>query len=335
MKIKKFIAKTPAEAMKMAKEEFGEDVAILKTTKKKGKVELLVAIDTENETVETSFAKQINSHPISSSLGNDASLLGIMLGGNKFKIEGDDLLRLYLGLVDKGKKIRDDLKKKLIKLINCAPSLSVSGNKKIFLVFVGPPGGGKTTTLCKIAFMHKDQKPAIFSTDLYRLGAINQLEKFSEISNSDLYKIYNTNDLKEALEKTKKNNLILVDTPGISLNDKERLKQTKKIIDYLQPDEIHLILPSIMQSVSIVKTINYFNYFQLNRILLTKMDEMISFESILTIIGRANIPFSYFTNGQNIQSDISHSNPESLVDIILDSNAAHMMLYSKINKKGI
>ncbi len=76
-------------------------------------------------------------------------------------------------------------------------------SKKIVAI-VGPTGVGKTTCIAKLAAISKilnNLKIGIISIDTYRLGAIDQLRIFSEVSSIDMLVAYEPNEMPSLIKK--------------------------------------------------------------------------------------------------------------------------------------
>ena len=53
-------------------------------------------------------------------------------------------------------------------------------------------------------------------------------------------------------------------------------------------------------------------------IIITKIDETVSFGPILNLASEVGRPFTYYTNGQDVPADIQVADARRLVDLILD-----------------
>ncbi len=111
------------------------------------------------------------------------------------------------------------------------------GKKSKVVALVGPTGVGKTTSIAKLAAISKilhNLDVGIISIDTFRLGAIDQLRIFSEISNIDLLVAYEPEEMPGLISKLKNKDLILIDTVGRSQKNKDELKNIKKFFDFFR-----------------------------------------------------------------------------------------------------
>ena len=91
------------------------------------------------------------------------------------------------------------------------------GNR--ILVFTGPPGAGKTTTLTKIAiqeFLARRVSVRIISVDPYRVASHEKLRSFAGILGTGFTAATTMREFIEAVEEFRGKNVLLIDTPGYS-----------------------------------------------------------------------------------------------------------------------
>ena len=107
--------------------------------------------------------------------------------------------------------------------------LSKQSKPKV-ISLVGPTGVGKTTCIAKLAVISKilhNLDIGLISIDTYRLGALDQLKIFSEISNIDFLVAYEPNDIKKFMKKFKNKDIVFIDTVGRSQNNIKLLNAIK------------------------------------------------------------------------------------------------------------
>lgn len=79
-------------------------------------------------------------------------------------------------------------------------------NDEDTLVLIGPTGAGKTTTLSKIGAKYafdEDKVVGFVTFDVYRIGAVQQLEIYADILNSSIEVAYTQNQLRERIQDLK------------------------------------------------------------------------------------------------------------------------------------
>ena len=215
------------------------------------------------------------------------------------------------------------LHKKISDRIITAPPVKISDKNSKVITFVGTTGVGKTTTICKIAAICKyfnHYNVAIISVDTYRLAAIDQLKIFTEIANIPLEIAYSTEELNKMINKHQDKQIIFIDTVGRSPKKEEDIKEIKNFIQSTSSHEVHLILSATSSLSAMKETVRQFGQVMPNRLIISKIDEAVSYGNILNIIDYTQLPLSYFTTGQVIPDDIEAVDKNKITGLILRSN---------------
>jgi len=192
------------------------------------------------------------------------------------------------------------------------------------VALVGPTGVGKTTCIAKLAVISKifhKLDIGIISLDTFRLGAIDQLKIFSEISNVDLLVGYEPDDVPKLVNKFRKKDLIFIDTAGRSQNNAASLKEIKKFLSMVQLDELFLVLSSTNSTRNLLDVIKKFQDLNFTGLIFTKLDEAAVYGNILNVTGKIEIPIKFLTNGQVIPDDIIAADAQYIAKIIHTGNS--------------
>src|SRR5438874_8351513 len=149
------------------------------------------------------------------------------------------------------------------------------------ILIIGLNGSGKTTSAAKLARLLKKQgsAPVLIACDLQRPAAIEQLAILGRQSDVPVYTPANSEkdivrSAKESLmwaeEQTQ--NVQIFDTAGRQEIDQPLLEELKRLRDFLQPQEILLVVDAAtgQQAVSVATHFN--NALQITGIILTKLD---------------------------------------------------------------
>lgn len=196
--------------------------------------------------------------------------------------------------------------------------LAKGKNSKI-VALVGPTGVGKTTSIAKLAAISKilhNLDIGIISIDTYRLGAIDQLRIFSEISNIDLLVAYEPEEMPGLVSKLRGKDLILIDTVGRSQKNKDELRNIRKFLDKVPIDETFLVLSATSSEKNLMDAADKFSLFNYSSFLFTKIDEAITYGNLINISTNCNKPIIFLTNGQVIPDDIISADSEFIAKII-------------------
>ena len=224
----------------------------------------------------------------------------------------------------------DDLRLILRKLIGKISAMvkTTPKNGKInstarIIAFVGPTGVGKTTTIAKLATQAKligGKEVAIISADTFRIAAVEQLKTFANIAEIPFEVVYSIDEIKNAVAKFSRMDLIFIDTTGRSQKDKMNLKEIGNMLSSVEPGEVHLVLSVTTKYKDILDILEKFKTLFINRIIFTKLDETTSLGLILNVAEKVRKPISYITFGQNVPEDIEKADSRKIAKIILRRN---------------
>lgn len=243
----------------------------------------------------------------------------------------DEQLALNLAVsiaetADESDDVWTALKLQLMGKIPTSPTLELDfdGKRPKVIMLVGPTGVGKTTTLAKISAQYRYNTKAkvrpriVFVTaDLFRLAAVEQLQKYAEILGVELESIYSPDEAKQALNKHKDSHLILFDTAGACQRNLPQINTLSAIREAAQPDEVHLVLSSTTKFADLIDVVEHFKEIKPNRFLFTKIDESTTYGSLFNTTVKYKIPLSYLTTGQNVPEDIEGARPEKIAKLLL------------------
>jgi flagellar biosynthesis protein FlhF len=193
------------------------------------------------------------------------------------------------------------------------------------IALVGPTGVGKTTTIAKLAAhfrLRENMKVALIAADNYRMAAIEQIQQFAEISNIPLEIVYTDDEMKAAIEKFNKFDMVFIDTAGRSQRNIEHMNDLRRTLLALDPDEVHLTV-SVTTKMKDLRVIER-KYAEIgyHRLIITKLDETISYGTIYNIVKESGKAVSYVSTGQNIPDDLSLADSRSLANLIAGGGAA-------------
>ena len=193
------------------------------------------------------------------------------------------------------------LKDELVELLGGEKAdLYTSGNPSV-LMLVGLQGSGKTTTIGKLALLLRKKykkNPLLVACDVYRPAAIDQLKTIGKELNIEVYEEGKGNPVeivKNAIEYAKENkyNYILIDTAGRLHIDEELMNELKNINETVNPNEILLVLDSMVgqDAVNVIEGFN--NELPLTGAILTKLDGDTRGGAALSIRHLTNVPIKF------------------------------------------
>ena len=193
------------------------------------------------------------------------------------------------------------------------------------IMMVGLQGSGKTTTSGKIAnLVRKKYKknPLLVACDIYRPAAIDQLKDIGKQLGISVYEEGKKDPkeiVKNALEYAKENkhNYIIIDTAGRLHIDDTLMDELKGIQDEFKPNEVLLVLDSMMGQDAI-NVINGFNdKLDLTGAILTKMDGDTKGGVALSVRHLTNVPIKFVGDSEKLDG-LREFYPERMAERILD-----------------
>ncbi|MCL2207392.1 MAG: hypothetical protein FWB90_04760 [Fibromonadales bacterium] len=204
--------------------------------------------------------------------------------------------------------INEQMKKVLANRISTASRPRLRKGRPLVQMFIGPAGSGKSGIISKLAgraMVTGNQSVAIVTTDCCRMGALEQMEAFASAADIELERVYSPEDVPEIFEKLRDKSLILVDTAGRSLANKEHEEEVSAFHNAIRPDEVHLVLPLNMRDSDLKKASEIYMDLKANRIIFTRQDEASEQGALLWLPIKFGIPLSYIGNGQSPDNIVS------------------------------
>ncbi|PYG89838.1 flagellar biosynthesis protein FlhF [Ruminiclostridium sufflavum DSM 19573] len=195
--------------------------------------------------------------------------------------------------------------------------------KPTVILFVGPTGVGKTTTLAKLAasFMLTDNKKiGLITADTYRISAVDQLKTYAEILGIPITVAYSVLEIQNEIDKYSDKDVILIDTAGCSYKDKLKFEELKMLVEICKADDVFLVLSTTVSSRNCKDIISNYSFIPNYKLIFTKVDETSVYGSILNTKCFSNKNLSYITNGQNVPDDIEIANVDKLSKNLLGHN---------------
>ncbi|MBI5137920.1 MAG: flagellar biosynthesis protein FlhF [Nitrospirae bacterium] len=231
----------------------------------------------------------------------------------------DTLRPLYLRLAAKGLP-RDSVAELLAALPGADPArvadaiasaVPVAGPllprdaKRGRVLFAGPTGVGKTTTIAKLAAhyaINEKRRVALITLDTFRIGAVEQLTTYAGIIGVPSAVASDRAELRARLAEFAAMDLVLIDTAGHSPRERGPIDAIGGLGD--EAVQVQLVLPATHSLEDMAETLKAYRQVAPVAMVLTKLDETARLGAALHTALSAGVPVSYLTNGQRIPEDL-------------------------------
>jgi flagellar biosynthesis protein FlhF len=201
-----------------------------------------------------------------------------------------------------------------------APPIQVIAGARRVVALVGPTGVGKTTTVAKLAANFKlahGVRVGLITVDTFRIAAVEQLKTYAEIIDLPLAVVNQPVEMARALDELGAVDLVFIDTAGRSPRDEVKIRELAEFLLQARPDEVHLVLSAVAVPRSLRAAVERFAVVQIDRLILTKLDEADSLGGTLGALSQSRRPVSYLTTGQAVPDDIEPAGRKRLARLIL------------------
>lgn len=216
------------------------------------------------------------------------------------------------------------LREEVSEFIRTRLDRGISKDTKIVYV-AGPTGGGKTTTIAKLAaeqlFKHH-RKVGFITSDTYRISAVEQLRTYAAILNVPLEVVQSSGDVQRAIQRLDHCDLILMDTAGRNYQNELLVSELQSLLSPIEESETYLVLSMTSKSKDMLNITGHFSKFGLGKVVFTKMDETGSCGGVFNLLHHFPMQLAYITNGQNVPDDLLHPDVEMVTNMLLGTKSS-------------
>ena len=219
------------------------------------------------------------------------------------------------------------IRRELIEILTAsgrAPDILSVKKRPYVILFLGVNGGGKTTTIAKLAsYIKKSGFRAVLSaSDTFRAGAIEQLSTWSSRTGIEIIKHEQGSDpsavafdaINHAIAR--KLDFVLIDTAGRMQNNKNLIEEMKKIKRVAKPDLTLLILDAMIGQDAVEQGRTFLEHVGLDGLIVTKLDTDARGGLLISLVSEIGKPVYFVCTGQDLD-DIMPFDPQWYADKIL------------------
>ena len=180
------------------------------------------------------------------------------------------------------------------------------------LALVGPTGAGKTTTAAKLAVkpgVFGANKAGLLTIDTYRVGGMEQLATYAELAGVPFEVVYDASEVRGALARLASCDVVIVDTPGRSPSSTELNERWRTLLDAIEPDEVHLVMPATVRADLAIDIARGYKASRTHcgatHLLVTKVDEVPNERGIADLALSLQMQARWITDGQEVPVDLA------------------------------
>ena len=199
------------------------------------------------------------------------------------------------------------------------PVLPIEGGPTVVAV-VGPSGVGKSTSVVKLAIqyaMHGRKSVGVINEDLRRPGADGQINNLGRLFGISVTTAAEPEEIADVVKSMSGRDFILIDTGGRSPRDAKGIESLADILRAAGAHETHLLLSGVSSEKMMEETVARYRPTGFDRIILTKLDECVTYGGVVNVGSRLANGFSYVTTGPDYTCPIEPANSLRLADLAL------------------
>lgn len=214
---------------------------------------------------------------------------------------------------------------KMILKFNKAKGITPAEKGPKVVLFMGPTGVGKTTTIAKIASrfaVDEKKKVALLTADTYRIAAAEQLRTYANIMEVPFRVVYTAEEAREAIESFRDVDFIFVDTAGHSHQNEEKLDNMKILMEavgQIAEYQVFIVLSATTKYRDLLKIASSYRELTDYQLIFTKLDETATLGNLLNVKLYVDTPVAFVTYGQNVPDDMELFNPQKTVKQLLST----------------
>jgi len=191
---------------------------------------------------------------------------------------------------------------------------AVDGRRIVALV--GSSGVGKTTTAAKIAAHARmsGKSVAFVGCDGYRVGALEQLERYGELLGAAVHVARTSSELAAVLE-AEESDLVVVDTSGRppSASAPEWALAARRKEGAPVPVEVILCMPAAVRAADAARIAATFAVLAPTSVCVTKVDETAAPAGLVHAPWAAKRPLALLCSGPRVPEDVTSATPSAVV----------------------
>jgi flagellar biosynthesis protein FlhF len=174
-------------------------------------------------------------------------------------------------------------------------------------VFIGPPGSGKTTALCKwmtSEMLSNDRHVRVWRLDADTANSGEMLELHCEMMGVPVERFWS--------EPGETSDLQFVDLPGVETRNADAMSALREHLSVLPQPHVHLVLNAAYESSILLEQFRAFEAFAPEDVIFTHLDEEHRRVKLWNMVLGTKCPISFLGAGQKIPGEFRRAEPSLL-----------------------
>jgi len=176
-------------------------------------------------------------------------------------------------------------------------------------VFIGAPGVGKTTALCKWlaqVSLVEGRSAAVWRLDGHVANTAESLSVFGEILGVPVERCASANgEVPDA-------DVMFVDLPGVNPTDAAALTQLRQRLAAIPNAQVHLVVNAAYETSVLLAQVRAFGTLPIQDVIVTHLDEEPRWGKLWNLVLGTNCSVRFLAAGQNIPGEFIAATPEQL-----------------------
>ncbi len=191
-----------------------------------------------------------------------------------------------------------------------APALTPAQQSRPLHMFVGPPGAGKTTALCKWltqAVLLDGQSARVWRLDGQTANTAESLSVHGEILGVPVERAW------DGLATIGPGEIGFVDLPGVDARDPVAMESLRQRLAGWPHAQVHLVLNAAYDTQLLLTQARAWSSLPLTDLVLTHLDEEPRQGKLWNLVLGTNVALRFLGAGQNVPGDFRTASPEALL----------------------
>ncbi len=210
------------------------------------------------------------------------------------------------------------------------------------IMMIGPPGTGKTVACAKLAARvalaytpdnEEDLPVNLVAADPVRVGAVEQLKMYAERLGANLYVAAEPSALAAALTQCRKNEMVLIDTPGTNPFNLEELARIVELAEAMDLEPV-MVLGAGRDAEEAAEVATAFRPVGPKRLLITGYDVARRLGSMLAAADACGLALSNVGRSPQITDGFEALSPKGLARLLLPLGAQNAIWSSATKSSG-